>query len=49
MQIFESHVTRNEVIMMQLPKTTENNRKMRTSAKQNINRWKVIDESYSKM
>ena len=32
---FENHVTRNDVIMMSLPKTMENNRKMLTSAKSN--------------
>ena len=32
---FESHVTRNDVIMMSLPKTMENNGEMRTSAKPN--------------
>ena len=30
---FESHVIRNDVIMMSLPKTVENNGKMRTSEK----------------
>ena len=29
---FENHVTRNDVIMMSLPKTMEDNGKMRTSA-----------------
>ena len=29
---FENHVTRNDVIMKSLPKTMENNGKMRTSA-----------------
>ena len=32
---FESHVTRNYVIMMSLPKTMENNGKMGTSAEPN--------------
>ena len=32
---FESYVTRNDVIMMSLPKTMENNEKMRTSAEPN--------------
>ena len=32
---FESHVNRNDVIMKSLPKTMENNRKMRTSAEPN--------------
>ena len=32
---FESHVTRNDVILMSLPKTMENNGKMRTSAEPN--------------
>ena len=36
--------------MMSLPKTKENNGKMRTSAEpNNIYRSKVFDESYSKM
>ena len=30
---FENHVTKNDVIMMSLPKTMENDRKMRTSVK----------------
>ena len=32
---FESHVTRNDVIMASLPKTMKNNGKMRTSAEPN--------------
>ena len=32
---FENHVRRNDVIMMSLPKTMENNRKMQTSAEPN--------------
>ena len=32
---FENHVTRTDVIMMSLPKTMENNGKMRTSAEPN--------------
>ena len=32
---FENHVTRNDDIMMSLPKTMENNRKMRASAEPN--------------
>ena len=32
---FESHVTRNDVIMMSLPKTMENNLKIRTSGEPN--------------
>ena len=32
---FENHVTRNDVIMMSLPKTMENNVKMRASAEPN--------------
>ena len=48
---FENHVTRNEVIMMSLPK---NNGKQLENAdigetKQNIHRSKSCDESYSKM
>ena len=32
---FENHATRNDDIMMSLPKTMENNRKMRASAEPN--------------
>ena len=42
---FESHVTKNEVIMMSLPKTVEHNGKIRPRR----NQTKGFDESYSKM
>ena len=47
---FENHVTRNDVIMMSLPKTMENNGEIRTSAKPNklyINR-KVLMRAIQK-
>ena len=43
---FESHVTRNDVIMMSLPKTMENNWKIQTSAEPNIG--KVVMRSIQK-
>ena len=51
MRKFENHVTRNDVIMMSLPKTIK---KQWVNAdlggtKQNINRSKGVDESYLKM
>ena len=47
---FESHVARNDVIMISLPKTLEKRENADLSGiKQNIYHWKGFDESYSKM
>ena len=47
---FESHVTRNDIIIMSLPKTTETMGNADLGGtKQNIHRSKGFDESYSKM
>ena len=47
---FESHVTRNDVIMMPLPKTMEQWENADLGeTKQNIYCWKGFDKSFSKM
>ena len=45
---FENHVTRNDVIIMSLPKPMENNADVRETS-QIIYHWKGLDKSYSKM